>query len=60
MTSEVKTLLAAESKPQLDEVREFIATLDPVGQRSLLDFFQGARFMQSLTAPPPPAERESA
>jgi|GEM_PF-6285931 len=27
MTSEVKTVLAAESKPQLDEVREFICLL---------------------------------
>lgn len=48
MTHEVKTLLPAESKPQMDEVREFMATLDQDGQRSLLDFFQGARFMQGL------------
>jgi len=48
MTNEVKTLLAAESKPQVDGVREFLDTLDQNGQRSLLDFIQGARFMQSL------------
>lgn len=48
MASEVKTILAAESKPQLDEVREFLDTLDQEGQRSLLDFFQGAKFMQGL------------
>lgn len=48
MTGEVKTLLAAEIKPQLDEVREFMSTLDPDGEKSLLDFFYGAKFMQSL------------
>lgn len=48
MTSEVKILLAAESKPQMDEVREFLGMLDQNGQRSLLDFLQGARFMQVL------------
>lgn len=48
MPSEIKTILAAENKPQMDEVREFLDTLDQDGQRSLLDFFQGAKFMQSL------------
>lgn len=57
MTSEVKTVLAAESKPQLDEVREFMGTLNQADQRSLLDFFQGARFMQSLMMAQLPAER---
>lgn len=48
MPSEIRTILAAENKPQMDEVREFLDTLDQDGQRSLLDFFQGAKFMQSL------------
>lgn len=45
MPSEIRTILAAENKPQMDEVREFLDTLDQDGQRSLLDFFQGAKFM---------------
>ena len=57
MTSEVKTILAAESKPQLDEVREFMGTLNQADQRSLLDFFQGAKFMQSLMMAQPTAKR---
>lgn len=56
MTSEVKTVLAAESKPQLDEVRKFMNTLNQADQRSLLDFFQGARFMQSLMMVQPTGE----
>lgn len=48
MTSEVKTILAAESISQLDEVRKFMDTLDRDGQKSLLDFFSGAKFMQNL------------
>lgn len=48
MRNDVKTILAAESKPQLDAVREFMETLNQADQRSLLDFFQGAKFMQNL------------
>lgn len=48
MTNETKTMLRAEIRPQMDDVRKFLDTLDRDGQRSLLDFFQGARFMQSL------------
>ena len=58
MTSEVKTLLTVESKPQLDAVREFMNTLDQDGQRSLLDFFQGSRFMQGLMTSQPPSRTE--
>lgn len=68
MANAVNTLLAAENKAQMDEVREFLTTLAPEGQRALLDFFQGAKFMQNLytaqerlTAQPAQAgERESA
>lgn len=48
MTSDTNLIVAAESKPQMDAVREFMSTLDQNGQRSLLDFFQGAKFMQNL------------
>lgn len=48
MKNEVKTLLPAESRPQVDDVREFLDNLDQEGQHSLLSFIQGARFMQSL------------
>lgn len=48
MANEVKTLLAAESRPQVDDVREFLDELDQEGQHSLLSFIQGARFMQTL------------
>lgn len=48
MANEVKILLAAESEPQMDALREFMGTLDPDGQKSLLNFFQGAKFMQNL------------
>ena len=63
MTNEVKTILAAESKPQLDAVRDFMGTLDMDGQKSLLDFFCGAKFMQNLMtagnqAAPPSAPAE--
>ena len=48
MSKEVRTLLPSDSKPKADEMLAFLDTLDQSGQRSLLDFFQGARFMQSL------------
>lgn len=58
MPNDVTTLLAAESRPQIDTVREFLCTLDPSGQRSLLDFIQGAKFMQSLMVSQSPAQVE--
>ena len=61
MSKEVRTLLPSDSKPKADEMLAFLDTLDQSGQRSLLDFFQGARFMQSLMlAAQAPTERESA
>lgn len=61
MTNEAKIILAAESKPEMDVVQEFMGTLNQDDQRSLLDFFQGARFMRSLMLGiQPPAERPGA
>ncbi len=60
MANEFKILLAAESEPQMDAVREFMGTLDTDGQKSLLNFFQGAKFMQSLLNTQTKAERPGA
>lgn len=48
MIGEPKTIVAAESAAELDEVWEFIDTLDSDTQKSLLDFIQGAKFMRNL------------
>lgn len=62
MPNEVKTILATESKPQLDAVWDFIGTLDVDAQKSLLGFLCGAKFMQSLMTARnhAPADRPSA
>lgn len=61
MSKEVRTILPSNSKPKVDEMLAFLDTLDQSRQRSLLDFFQGARFMQSfMTDTQPSAERPSA
>lgn len=61
MNKEARTLLPSGSKPEADEVLEFLDTLNQDGQRSLLDFFQGAKFMRNLLlTTQPPATRPSA
>ncbi len=61
MSKETRTLLPSGSKPKADEMLAFLDTLDQSKRRSLLDFFQGARFMQSLmTNTQPPDTRPSA
>ncbi|MCI9507663.1 MAG: hypothetical protein HFF62_14030 [Oscillospiraceae bacterium] len=61
MNKEARTLLPSDSKPKADEMLAFLDTLDQNGQRSLLDFFQGAKFMQNLMlAAQPPDTRPSA
>lgn len=58
---EPRIIIAAETGPQMDAVRDFLNTLDEAGRHSLLDFFQGAKFMQHLmSAASPMAEQDSA
>lgn len=60
MANEVKTLLPAEIRPQVDDVRKFLDELDQEEQHSMLSFIQGARFMQGLMTSRIVAERPSA
>ena len=60
MTNDTVTMISAASRQQLDEVSAFLETLDQNGRKSLLDFFQGAKFMQNLmSAPASGAEKRS-
>ena len=48
MEDNMKTILPKEYEPKLDEAYEFVRSLDSSGQKSFLEFIQGARFMQHL------------
>lgn len=63
MLKELNTTLTIENKPQAESMMTLLSTLDQNGKKAMLDFFQGAKFMQNLmiaTAGTGSLERSSA
>ena len=48
MAKEIITILKSQAQPEVNEMMAFLNTLDQNSKRSLLDFLQGAKFMQNL------------
>ena len=48
MAKEIITILKSQAQPEVNEMMAFLNTLDQNRKRSLLDFLQGAKFMQNL------------